>query len=264
MSPEFNADVDGATDVGQLRRTNEDAILVDTDNGLFVLADGMGGHGAGDVASQLAIEALRNALESASTSRSSESDATEMAQLSNVDAIDLLSSSVFAANTAVYEKNAEQGHTHGTGMGTTLVGLCLLNTIELRAVLFHVGDSRLYEYNGTELIQLTADHTMYKEWEDNGRIGPAPPSNIILRAIGLFADVEIDVEILTLNAESTYILCSDGLSDMLSEREIMDLVDSSNSASDLNKQFITRANELGGVDNISVISILPSAKNSSA
>lgn len=260
MTHQSTWSIAGASHVGMQRRRNEDAILVDDDLRLYVVADGMGGHGAGEVASQLAIDSLHNHV------RGSQSAIANAAASAMEDqALEMMHSGISISNQAVYERNAAHGHTDGTGMGTTLVGLYLLPYAEpsqetlngsgTRAVIFNIGDSRVYEYNQSEMVQLTHDHTMFREWEDGGRVGPAPPRNIILRAIGLFDNVDIDAQVVTLNPGSTYLICSDGLTDMLSDKDIVAAMGQNHSVNDLNDALIARANDHGGVDNISVISV---------
>ena len=142
-------------------------------------------------------------------------------------------------------------------MGTTLVGLCKFGNAE-RAVSFNVGDSRLYAYRNSQLSQLSRDHTMYREWEDAGQIGPAPPRNIILRAIGLFAEVDIDLEVISLSQNGCYLLCSDGLSGMLPDEEISSVICETLDARLIGETLIKRANDNGGSDNISVIAMIRS------
>jgi len=249
----------GLTDVGQIRRVNEDAFLIDRELQLFAIADGMGGHGSGDVASKLAVETLRNCIASDSVR-----EALANKHISNEQALSLVYQCIMGVNQHIYQLNLENAHPDGTGMGTTLVGLCLIGsgdddgtTDAQRAVSFNIGDSRLYEYQHEQLTQRTNDHTMYRDWEEAGRIGPAPPRNIIMRAIGLLADVDIDMEVLSISRDASYLLCSDGLTGMVDDEAITRILVESRDAATLCNTLVQRANEAGGTDNISVIAIKP-------
>jgi len=244
------AHIAGLTDVGQVRQINEDAILVDETIGLYAVADGMGGHGSGDVASQLALETLQGSINDDSVAKALASD-----NITDEQALTLVFQSIADVNLRIYEENVKRGQPDGTGMGTTLVGLCLFGRGK-RAIAFNVGDSRLYEYRNQQLVQLTRDHTMYRDWEETGCIGPAPPRNIIMRAIGLFAEVDIDLDVLAVGDDTSYLLCSDGLSGMVSDEEITSALVESSGASAIVDSLIKRANEQGGVDNISVVALL--------
>jgi len=244
------AQVAGLTDVGQVRQINEDAILVDKTIQLYAVADGMGGHGSGDVASQLALKTLQSSITADSVANALASDS-----ITDEQALSLVFQSIADVNLRIYEENVKRGQTDGTGMGTTLVGLCLYGNGS-RAIAFNVGDSRLYEYRNQQLAQLTRDHTMYRDWEETGRIGPAPPRNIIMRAIGLFAEVDIDLDVLAISADAGYLLCSDGLSGMVTDEEIASVLVESGGADAIVETLIKRANEQGGVDNISVVALL--------
>lgn len=244
--------VAGLTDVGQVRRINEDTLLINEQLQLYVIADGMGGHGAGDVASQLAVQTLQSCLASEPVR-----DALANKDISDAQATALVYQCIVGVNERIYKENVNNGHPDGSGMGTTLVGFIVLGNSQ-RAISFNIGDSRLYEYYNTNLAQLTTDHTMYQEWEITGRVGPAPPRNIIMRAIGLFANVDIDMDILTINKGATYLLCSDGLTDMLNDDQITDTLAQSDDPKALNETIVQMANEHGGKDNISVITMASS------
>jgi len=250
MTKSAVAKIAGLTDVGQIRQINEDAILVDESIQLYAVADGMGGHGSGDVASKLALDTLQNCLASDSVAEALASNS-----ISDEQALALVFQCIKGVNERIYQENVQSGQPDGTGMGTTLVGLCVFGNGK-RAISFNVGDSRLYGHQNKQLAQLTRDHTMYRDWEEAGKIGPAPPRNIIMRAIGLFAEVDIDLEVLAIEGDTDYILCSDGLSGMVTDDEISTVINSSTSASATAKVLVQRANEQGGTDNISVIVIL--------
>lgn len=245
----------GLTDVGQLRQINEDALLINNEVQLYAIADGMGGHGSGDVASQLAVDTLQSCVTSDSVSK-----ALAHKDISDKQAQGLIYQCIVDVNQRIYQENVRKGHPDGTGMGTTLVGYCVFGDAG-RAVLFNIGDSRLYEYQDEKLAQLTTDHTMYRDWEESGRIGPAPPRNIIMRAIGLFADIDIDMEILDLHPDATYLICSDGLTGMITDERIADILASPDDVQTISETLVQNANEQGGTDNITVVTLAPSPKN---
>lgn len=253
--------VAGLTDVGQLRHVNEDAVLVNTELQLYVIADGMGGHGSGDVASQLAIETLQSCIGADSVR-----DALSNKDISSDQATALIYQGIVAVNQRIYKENVKNGHPDGTGMGTTLVGLCFFgdaasgsnsNSLTQPAIAFNIGDSRLYEYHNENLAQLTTDHTMYQDWKESGRVGPAPPRNIIMRAVGLFADVDIDMDVVAIRNDASYLLCSDGLTGMVSDRDIASMLDAPQDAQHISQALINAANKNGGNDNITVVTITP-------
>lgn len=245
----------GLTDVGQIRKINEDALLINNAVQLYAIADGMGGHGSGDVASQLAVETLEQCITADNVSK-----ALAHKDISDKQAQSLVYQCIVDVNQRIYQENVKKSHPDGTGMGTTLVGFCVFGAAQ-RAISFNIGDSRLYEYRAKNLAQLTTDHTLYRDWEENGRIGPAPPRNIIMRAIGLFADVDIDMDILDLYPNATYLICSDGLTGMVPNEQISHILDGSDDAHNINQALVQNANDQGGNDNISVVTLTASLKN---
>lgn len=247
MTKKVNASVTGLTDIGQLRKANEDSILVDQSSQLYAIADGMGGHGSGDVASKLALETLQQCLSEKSVAQALASE-----HVSDEQALSLVFQCIGTVNKRIYQENLNNNREDGTGMGTTLVGLCFYGQAK-RAIAFNIGDSRLYAYDNNELKQLTTDHTMYRVWIENGRVGPAPPPNLIVRAVGLFEEVDIDLEVMDIEDNTSYLLCSDGLSGMISDKDIATQMAKKQSQESLCKALVHRANEKGGHDNISVI-----------
>lgn len=250
MNELSSLDIAGITDVGKLRAINEDSLLIDHSLALYAIADGMGGHGAGDVASQTTVQSMRDSMSAVLNYESLTGSALQDHYY------DALIESITTANDVVYQRNLDNGFHEGTGMGTTLVGLCYIPGSG-KAISFNIGDSRLYRYRNGELVQLTRDHTMYQDWEDNGRIGPAPPKNIIMRALGLFPEVETDVSIVQFEANDTFILCSDGLSGMVDDSLLLSLLADhpSDSAEDISKRLTNMANQNGGEDNITVVTL---------
>ncbi len=235
------------SDCGRHRPINEDSWISDTVLGLYAIADGMGGHGSGDVASKMATQAIQEIYKQALQTPNS-TDVTELVR----GAIEQANAEVFAANQA---SNIEPGN----GMGTTLVGLYTPTPDHSGSpnsgIVFNVGDSRLYRYRDDQLTQITEDHTLLREWQLNKEPGPAPPGNIIMRAIGLFESVNSDITPISLQRGDLILLCSDGLSDMLSEAELHQLLKAGESGSikALCDGLVRQANRNGGIDNITAL-----------
>lgn len=234
---------------GQVRRNNEDAVLANARLGLAVLADGMGGHNAGEVASNMAITALGSELEHAF-----KPPVAHQPAYSEEHAREVLLDVIARTNAAIHL--AAQGNARLAGMGTTLV---VARFYDNRLVVAHVGDSRLYRFRGAILAQLTRDHSVLQEQIDSGMISPeqarfAPHKNLVTRALGADASVNTEIgEHETLPGD-IYLLCSDGLSDMADDREIAALLTAeSPDLSRCAQQLIQMANEHGGRDNVSVI-----------
>lgn len=235
------------TDMGRLRQNNEDTVLVDEPLALAVLADGMGGYQAGEVASALAAQTLvhswRRWLDSLGPLRTS------------ADVPMGLALSAQAANTAVYE--AAHSRADWNGMGTTLV-VCQVRGGRLWVG--HVGDSRAYRWRGGQLTPLTRDHSLLQEQLDAGLITPeeavtAVHRNLVTRALGVDASVALEVNEHALAAGDTVLLCSDGLSDMLQDAVIAMLL-ADHAQAPLSQQaqaLVDAANTAGGRDNIAVV-----------
>jgi PPM family protein phosphatase len=222
------------TDVGRLREANEDAYLVQEP--LFVIADGMGGHVAGDIASSTAIEAISQHLDEISPA-----DPQTLAQL------------VRYANSAVWSK--AQSDASLSGMGTTCT---LIYVDDDRAHVAHVGDSRAYRLRDGELEQLTEDHTLVGRLVREGRL-PAeeaerhPQRNVITRVLGIDADVSVDLTAIELTDGDRLLLCSDGLTSMMRESDIAQTLTEEEDAQSAADHLVDEANRAGGEDNITVV-----------
>ena len=224
--------VSGASsDKGQVRDGNEDAYVVDPRLQLFAVADGMGGHRAGEVASATALEALRAAVASGITIRDA----------------------VAAANRAVFSKAADDAELQG--MGTTLTALI---PQESGVTIGHVGDSRAYLLRDGELRQLTLDHSLVEEMVREGRLTHEqaaihPQRSIITRALGVEATVEVDVYTLMLAPGDRLLLCSDGLTGMVQSTEIAAILRRESDPTRAANALVDAANAAGGEDNITTI-----------
>ncbi len=211
----------GITDTGLVRGHNEDAVLYDADLGIVVLADGMGGYNAGEVASGLAVEVVSETLRTALETVHGHAPSNKFLHPS---AAELLETAIAQANAAVFEMASNDPQCRG--MGTTLV--CAL-FYDNRVVVGHVGDSRLYRYRAAEFIRLTRDHSLLQEQLDAGLIQPeearhATYRNLVTRAIGIDAQVETEIQEFVAEPGDIYLFCSDGLTDMLEDQLIGEIL----------------------------------------
>ena len=235
-----------ATDLGQIRKENQDYVFVSETpvgnlSNLFVVADGMGGHKAGDFASRFTVESLIDSITN---------DAEH-------NPIKIIRSAMETANTLLREK-AKEDETR-LGMGTTLVVATIAGHYLYVA---NLGDSRLYVVS-EEIQQVTRDHSLVEEMIRIGEINREeahnhPDKNVITRAIGVSSEVDIDFFDLKLQEHDIILLCSDGLSNMVKDEEISKIVKTGSDLSEIAARLIERANENGGKDNIAVVLIEPS------
>jgi protein phosphatase len=233
-----------ATDRGRRRSSNEDAFVVRPDLGFFVVADGMGGHAAGEVASRMAVDTLTE-----------EFLAANPAALSPAGVEAALTTATAAANRAIFERG--QREPDKAGMGTTLTALALLPQHGAWRIA-HVGDSRAYLLRDGELTQLTTDHTWVQQQVDLGRLRPAearghPFANIVTRALGIDAGVDVDVERGDARPGDLFLLCSDGLSGMVTDRAIARTLTADLAPDILVQKLVAAANRAGGDDNITAV-----------
>jgi protein phosphatase len=227
----------GRTDVGVQRTQNEDAMYFDDFLGVYVVCDGMGGHASGQVASDLAIRTIIHSLKTGDPPPAPGQDPMVAAMR--------------AANAAVFQRAQQDSTCHG--MGTTAVGL------RVEEGVFHVchcGDSRGYLLRHGQFHQLTRDHSLRNLYEDRpdliGQLGPAT-SNVIIRAVGLDAAVEIEHNQVAIEHGDLYLLCCDGLSDLVDDWMIREIITSGESVETMADNLIRAANNNGGTDNITVI-----------
>lgn len=229
----------GRTNPGKVRENNEDAWAHDADLGVAVLADGMGGLNAGEVASEKAVDAIMEHLQAAEKLDS-----------------DSIGAAMEAANRYVF--NLSQRDATLRNMGTTVVVWAALGTD--RCVLGHVGDSRAYRINRSGLEALTRDHSVVQTMLDQGFITAeeartAPNRNVITRAVGLEATVKVEVVELPRGADDVFLLCSDGLSDMVEPEALSALCRgvTKDGLAELAERLVRAANDAGGADNITVV-----------
>ncbi|WP_344763363.1 Stp1/IreP family PP2C-type Ser/Thr phosphatase [Actimicrobium antarcticum] len=237
------------TDTGRVRPHNEDAIALSPDFGLLVLADGMGGYNAGEVASSIATSIVPQVIESRLRLL-----AAAPSDSAPEDFGDLLIDAVSYANLAILDAAFDEPAY--AGMGTTLV-VALFQRGQL--TLAHVGDSRCYRFRDEVLEQLTRDHSQLQDQIDAGLISPelaqfAENRNLITRAVGIDDALEVEVHTYPIAPDDVYLLCSDGLSDMLTAQQISDILHASgHSLQEAADNLVTSANDYGGSDNISVM-----------
>lgn len=239
----------GGTHVGRMRRGNEDTCVVDSERGLFLVADGMGGHAAGEIASALAAEAVGGALRDG-IDRGLQAD--ELAQV--------MVESFRAADRAIAEHVAAHPATHGMGTTATACVLCTDGTYRIG----HVGDSRAYLLRDEALAQVTKDHTWVQREVDEGRLTPAGArrhrlSHILTRALGSDPLDAPDLLGGELRPGDLLMLCSDGLTGMLSDRQLGRILSIPSTPEEHVDRLIRAANARGGRDNITavVVEILP-------
>ena len=230
-----------ATDVGKVREVNQDCVFSSTGPvgcfpNLFIVADGMGGHKAGDIASRLTVDSVVDKL----------------SKVNSKDYISVITDTIIKVNKEVIDKAAESQDY--AGMGTTLVVATVFDNILKVA---NVGDSRLYVV-GEDIIQITRDHSLVEEMVINGQLDRADArvdkrKNIITRAIGGESKVEAEMFSVELKPEDKILMCSDGLSNMVDDAEILEIINREPDIEKAARMLIDAANENGGKDNISVV-----------
>ena len=234
-----------AVDAGRARSNNEDSVALDDEVALAVLADGMGGYNAGEVASNMATSFIRTELGRWLREASAQASDAEVRR-----AMDIC---VDNANRAIF--NAANSNPQYAGMGTTLV-VALFR--DQRLLVGHVGDSRCYRLRGGRLQQITRDHSLLQEQIDAGLITPEQAAfsankNLVTRAVGVEDTVLLETHQHDVQGGDLYLLCSDGLSDMLDDASIGQLLQAYDSLDETGRALIDAANDAGGKDNISII-----------
>lgn len=240
----------GLSDVGLTRVHNEDYFEIDPRHRLYVVADGMGGHSYGEVAAQIAVQAIHEFIE-----KSSDKDNTwphhvddRLSRHSN-----LLRLAVRKAHDNVLRAISKDGSLQG--MGSTVVSVLLAGTT---AAVAHVGDSRAYRLRNGRLDQLTQDHTWVEEQVMAGLLSKEqaryhPLKNVVTRALGGESEVMVDVREVEVLPGDLLLLCSDGLTGMLSDSDIRELLGSGRSLHEICRSLVNDANSRGGLDNVTVV-----------
>jgi protein phosphatase len=242
----------GDTSVGMKRNHNEDNYAILPEEDLFIVADGMGGHASGEVASQMAIETMRDFFRA--TSQDPEATWPYKMDKSRGYQENRLITGIKLANLRIFE--SAQRNAGQRGMGTTMVALLAFDD---GVLVGHVGDSRVYRLRDSKLTQLTEDHSLLNDYIKMKRLSPEeianfPHKNVIVRALGMKESVKVDCFLDKPEPGDIYLMCTDGLSGPVSDEEIREIT--AHSAPDLlnaSKGLIERANRNGGPDNITVV-----------
>jgi serine/threonine protein phosphatase PrpC len=239
------------TDCGRVRANNEDAVATLPARGLALLADGMGGYNAGEVASSMAVDLIQNSmarwLEKA------------VGPLQTTDVRQALDVSVQDANLAILDASINQPQY--AGMGTTLVAAVFVGD---RLVLGHIGDSRCYRLRNGNFQQITRDHSWLQEQMDAGLMTPQEAAgsgarNLVTRALGVDAGMHMEVNEFQVEPQDLFLLCSDGLTDMVDDQELHLMITAPMSIEEKAVLMIDAANAMGGRDNISVVLVQASS-----
>ena len=251
MSLRGKIDIAQLTDTGRVREHNEDAIGSNPDVGLLVLADGMGGYNAGEVASGIAVQIVTDLA----------TEAAVREDLSNIDSHSglmrqsiILRDAVYRSNKLIYQ--TAQSQTHCEGMGTTIVACMFYDN---KVSIAHVGDSRAYRLRNGVLEQITLDHSLLQELVDRGfysheEAQRSTNRNYVTRALGVEPSVEVEVHEYDVLPDDIYLLCSDGLPDMVEDDDIHLTISTFNASLEVvGQQLIDLANDHGGRDNVSVM-----------
>jgi serine/threonine protein phosphatase PrpC len=228
----------GVTDTGRRRRRNEDAYVCEPP--LFAIADGMGGAQAGEVASGLAAAVLEETRLDAAAGNGGEAHIEEL---------------IREANRRVFQRSNEDAAT--SGMGTTMT-VALVDDAAGTIAFGHVGDSRAYRVRDGQLDQLTDDHSLVGELMRSGKLSPEeaeshPQRSVITRALGTEPDIDVDTFTVEAEEDDLFLLCSDGLTDMVSDREILSVLQGSEELQTAARALVEAANAVGGEDNITVV-----------
>ena len=210
------------------------------DSGVFIVADGMGGHAAGEVASEMSVQIVGRSLES-------------VVGRSDPDAAETIRKGIVEANSVIFQRTLIEQDKRG--MGTTVTAMVINGE---RYMIGHVGDSRAYMLRDGQLVQITKDHSYVQEQVDAGYLTPAqarthPYSNVITRCVGANSDVAPDVYGGTLHGSDVFLLASDGLTGMLEDEDLLTILTSGRSPGEVVDKLISEANRRGGLDNVTVI-----------
>lgn len=243
----------GKTDIGKKRKHNEDTFFIDPELGLMIVADGMGGHASGEVASNLATQFCREQIKRALQTGhvpifyhvppNPKMDSRSL----------LLGDCIKYANYAVYE--AAKNNPANKDMGTTMVAALWLDD---RMAVAHVGDSRLYVFHDGKLVQRTVDHSFVQEQIAQGKLKPedaekSDMKNLLTRSVGNQEDVDVDMIELYLQTGDSVLICSDGLTKMLTDKKIEAVFKEEDDPQKISAKLIQMANEAGGSDNVTAV-----------
>lgn len=234
---------DGCSDCGRVREHNEDSFRIDSERGLFVVADGMGGHAGGEVASALAVETVFNTLLDGKGGKTESCNA------------ETLQTAIELANNTIYQD--AQVNPERKGMGTTLTFMCW-NRCQF--YFGHVGDSRAYRLRGHELIQLTRDHTWVDMQVRAGVLSQeeaehARMRHVLVKSLGTQPGIEPDIVPVDVEPNDRFLLCSDGLSDLVEHNDLRNILAGNGTLAEITRRLVEKANAIGGRDNITAVVI---------
>lgn len=259
--PKLRAVAVGISDVGLQRDHNEDSFAILNDQELYVVADGMGGHRAGDVASRLATDAMVEFFRATASE-----DVTWPFHFDSrlTEEENRLLTGIRIANRQIIERSLRSRECHG--MGTTIVG-ALFAAAKGKMFIGHVGDSRAYRVRDGGISQLTRDHSLVNDYllampELTEEQRSELPKNVITRALGMQDHVTVDLQSDDAKEGDLYVLCSDGLSGMIEDGEILDVVKGNSDLAEAGRKLVALANEHGGEDNITAVIVRIEADNS--
>ncbi|NGX62649.1 MAG: Serine/threonine phosphatase stp [Candidatus Anoxychlamydiales bacterium] len=237
---DLKIEVYGLTDIGHIRKKNEDVFEILEDNLIFSVADGMGGHKAGDIAAQTATKEINNLLLKTITSN-----------ISTANVIYHINLAIKEVNSRIY--NLSRANIDFLGMGTTL---CFLHLRSTDAIFAHVGDSRIYHYKKNSLIQLTKDHSLINKLKDQNKVfNKKSCKNIITKAIGTYPKIEPSVNSTPYDKGDIFLLTTDGLTDYISNENIKILIETFEDPKNLCEILIKEAKNNGSSDNITALVI---------
>lgn len=247
----FRIEVAGQTDVGRKRAHNEDSFAVYADHGLYMVADGMGGHASGEVASRMAIETMRDFF----AQTAGDPDKTWPYKMDRSKGYDenRLITAIMLSNLRIYQTAKENPKQRG--MGTTIA---VLFAVEDGMYVAHVGDSRVYRVRRGTLTQLTEDHSLLNDYKKMKHLSAEeieafPHKNVIVRALGMKETVKVDTRFDEPEAGDIVLLCSDGLAGPVSDAQILDIVSRAPDLTTAAQRLIQTANDNGGPDNITAV-----------
>ena len=251
MAQPFRIEVAGETNVGRKRNHNEDNFAIMPDFGLFMVADGMGGHASGEVASKMAVDAMQEFF--SQTQDDPERTWPYKMDRSKGYEENRLITGIKLANLRIYE--SAQRDARQRGMGTTIVSMF---AVEDGVYVAHVGDSRVYRVRDGKIEQLTEDHSLLNDYIKMKRLTPEeianfPHKNVIVRALGMKDTVKVDTRYEQPRANDVYLLCSDGLSGPVTDDEMLQICTTVPDLKGAASKMIEMANKAGGPDNITVV-----------
>lgn len=235
----------GESNVGRQRDNNEDSFLVDDALGLYIVCDGMGGHQGGEVASRMAAEIAAREIAARRDLLSGKAATQEVTQL--------VAEAIRTANREIHQRAAKEPHLKGMGCAMTL-----LLASEAAGFVGHVGDTRLYLLRDGAVEQLSQDHTMVSELVRSGVVSPeeqdrVPHAHVLTRAVGSQENVDVEVSVISLQADDRFLLCSDGLSGYVKDGAVLEEHLSADDPATVPGTLVQFANEAGGRDNVTAV-----------